>query len=385
MRVAYLVPRCLPEYSHGRYVIELARRLANRVSVDIYSSAFSNGLRPTVRCHFLPVLNRPAVARLALLWAGAAVTSAATRFDIVHTQGADAPTGNVVTASYCNAAEAERLRLQPGDQSSGYTRRRVMNAVGAVAERYCMAKSTTRRVIAVSHGVKGEVTRLYGVGPNRISVIHYGVDLEQFHPAHQTRWRDEIRRQYLLSPKSFVVLFVGGDYRRKGLLPLMQAIQATGRSDIELLVVGAEPGSDVAKCAAQLHLDGRLRFAKSTSEISRFYAAADAFALPTRYDTFSLATLEAMASGLPVVVSRNAGVAEIMTDGVDGMVLPVGWDIQNLGERLARLATDRDECGRLGEQARQTAEQHSWDLMARRTFDVYEQVAQTRDGSRQDV
>src|SRR5947209_4782275 len=103
MRISFFVPRCTPDNSHGRYVIELARRLGREHSITVNAGAFWPPLRSVARCISLPVPNRPAIARLAALWTTSVVTARRQVADIVHVQGADAPVGNIVTAQYCNS------------------------------------------------------------------------------------------------------------------------------------------------------------------------------------------------------------------------------------------------------------------------------------------
>src|SRR5947209_4001437 len=106
MRISFFVPKCSPENSHGRYVIELAKRLGSSNHVTVYAGSFASPLGSLVRCRVLPILNRPAVLRLATLWSAAAVLPRKSRFDIVHVQGADAPVCDVVTAHCCDGRHA---------------------------------------------------------------------------------------------------------------------------------------------------------------------------------------------------------------------------------------------------------------------------------------
>lgn len=366
MRIAFFVPRCTPENSHGRYVIELAQRLAGDHRVAVYSGAFWSPLRTKIGCHFLPVLNRPTVARLAMFWSASVLAALWQRFDVVHTQGADASVGNVVLASCCNAAMGAVFgRERP-------IRRRINFTLGALLERYCMTKPSTRRVIAVSCKVKSEIEHHYHVDPQKVVVIPYGVDLECFQPRNRVRWRKAIRERLGLASEDFVILYVGGDYRLKGLIPLVRAVQGLGRK-LKVVAVGVLPDQFLTRCLDRDGHKGQIIIVEPTAEIAPYYGAADCFVLPTLYDTFSLATLEAMACGLPVMVSRAAGLSELLTDGVDSLLLESRWNVQELTEKLSWLVADEALRNRLGQNARTTAEQHSWDQVTKRTLSVYQQ------------
>jgi UDP-glucose:(heptosyl)LPS alpha-1,3-glucosyltransferase len=250
---------------------------------------------------------------------------------------------------------------------------RQLNAfLGTAAERYCMTKPSTRAVIALSEQVRRDVERYYGVHPGRICVVPHGVDAERFHPRNQNRWRDRTRARLGFGAEEFIVAFIGGDYRRKGLLTLLDAAGFV-RAPIRVLAVGVRPNAELARFAP-----GRVTFVDPTPDVTPYYAAADCFALPTRYDTFSLATLEAMASGLPAIVSREAGVSEYLTDGVDALLLANPDDVDGLAGHLGRLATDHDWRAQLGCGARATAERFTWDRVVDQTLAVYQRVLDER-------
>lgn len=366
MRISFLVPRCTPDNSHGRYFIELAKRFSREHVVTVYAGAFWSPLRTIVDCRYLPVPNRPAVARIGGLWGASLLARRRTIGEIVHVNGADAPVGNVVTAQCCNAA------MQTAGHSPGIYRR-FNFAMGVLAEKYCMSKPTTQRVIAISRKVEGEIEREYGVQPHKVVVIYHGVDLDTFNPQNRLRFRSSIRNQLGVGKDQFLVVFVGGDYRLKGLKPLLKAAaRVVGK--IRVIPLGVEPDSALRRFVNENNYHQLVTFVGNTSKISEYYAAADCFVLPTLYDTFSMATLEAMAAGLPVIVSREAGVTELVTPDRDCLVLEDPHDVDILTHELNRLFHDSELRLRLGQEARATAEKYSWDKVAERTFQVYQEA-----------
>jgi UDP-glucose:(heptosyl)LPS alpha-1,3-glucosyltransferase len=171
----------------------------------------------------------------------------------------------------------------------------------------------------------------------------------------------------------FAVLFVGADYRLKGLLPLLQGAQAVAGS-LKILAVGVRPDRDLRNVVEREGLSHLVDFLGPRMDMPSLYSAADCFALPTRYDTFSLVTLEAMASGLPVIVSKRAGVAEILTPDLDSLVLEEPNDVPMLARHLQQLFVNDGLRNNLGAEARKTAERHSWDQVALRTLEVYHET-----------
>jgi glycosyltransferase involved in cell wall biosynthesis len=371
MQISFFVPRCTPDNSHGRYVLELARHLGSEHAVTIYSNDFWAPLRSVVRCRYVPVPLRPAVVRLAALWAASLVASRRQPADITHIQGADAPVGNVVTAHCCNPA------MEAAESHGPSLRSRVNYAVGAAAEKFCISKRSTVRVIAVSGKVKDEIVREYGIEHGRIVVIPNGVDGDVFHPNQRKDLGESIRERLGLTPADFVLLFVGGDYYLKGLPTLLAAVQRLPHA-IKVLVVGARPDSFMARLASQGSLNGSITFLGRRTDLVALYAASDCFVLPTKYDTFSLSTLEAMASGLPVIISRAAGVSELLTTERDSLLLENPESVEALAEGLGRIVRDETLRKNLGIEARKTAERYSWEMVTRRTLAVYQEVLRTR-------
>jgi UDP-glucose:(heptosyl)LPS alpha-1,3-glucosyltransferase len=218
--------------------------------------------------------------------------------------------------------------------------------------------------------------------PERVVVAYNGVDAGRFSPEARGRWRAERRLALGVGPEDLLVLFVGTGFARKGLAPLLAALARLRDRGLapHLAVIGSGSARPWQRRAAGLGLGDRVRFAGRVADPERYYAAADIFALPTFFDPFANATLEAMASGLPVVTSRQNGAAEILRPGVDGLIVDRPDDVDGLAEALASLA-DPATRSALGEQARQTALRFPWERPLERTLEVYREV--TRAASRE--
>jgi glycosyltransferase involved in cell wall biosynthesis len=176
-----------------------------------------------------------------------------------------------------------------------------------------------------------------------------------------------VRSQSGLAGRDFVFLFVG-DLRKGAAV----AIEALARMPAgKLLFVSRTPPGPYAQIARRFGVFDRVVFSPATPHIERFYAACDAFVFPTPYDAFGMVIAEAMASGLPVITSREAGAAEWL-NGSDGILLDDPADPDGLARHMLRIAGDPEACRMLGEAARCVAERHSWDSVARATMQVYE-------------
>src|SRR5439155_18617893 len=136
-------------------------------------------------------------------------------------------------------------------------------------------------------------------------VIYHGVDLKLFSPENRRRWRAGMRAQYGLSEDEMVFLYVGD--LRKGARRCITALSRIPEG--RLLFVSRTPASPYQRLAEDAGVANRVRFLRATNQVEKAYAAADAFLHPSPYDAFGMVVSEAMACGLPVVVSREAGAA----------------------------------------------------------------------------
>jgi UDP-glucose:(heptosyl)LPS alpha-1,3-glucosyltransferase len=139
---------------------------------------------------------------------------------------------------------------------------------------------------------------------------------------------------------------------------------------MRLVVVGGRESPRWRRRVTDLGLAARVRFVGQVADPERYYAAADGFVLPTHFDPFANATLEAMAAGLPVVTTRSNGVAEVLTPGMDGFVLEDSRDAGGLEKALAELM-DPDRRRAMGAAARATASRFPWAATTAGTLEVY--------------
>ena len=190
-------------------------------------------------------------------------------------------------------------------------------------EKSLFADGGAGRVIANSQMVKNEIVDLYGYPADRIDIIHNGVPLDQFR--FDMARREEARNKFKLAPDEIAVLFVGSGWERKGLRFAVDAIEACD-DKVRLLVAGRGNSNAYRSLRAQ--------FLGVVSDLPALYAAADIFLLPTIYDPFSNACLEALAAGLPVITTWANGFSEIIENGVHGSIADHANDIGGLREAI---------------------------------------------------
>ena len=189
----------------------------------------------------------------------------------------------------------------------------------ALRDRIMIGGLRFRRYVAVSERVRGELMRYYGVPSARIAVIPNGVNLERFTPRVDDR--AATRHEIGLPAEAPVLLFVGHEFERKGLGPVIEAL-ARLDTDTRLVVAGAGEIERYTARAEALGVAGRVHFLGMRRDVERLYRMADVFVLPTSYETFSLVCMEAMACGTPVLACAVGGIEDYLRDGVNGWAIP---------------------------------------------------------------
>jgi UDP-glucose:(heptosyl)LPS alpha-1,3-glucosyltransferase len=228
--------------------------------------------------------------------------------------------------------------------------------------------------------VRRDVCRRHDVPSDLVSVIYNGVDLERFHPRRKATQGATVRRSHGFEPHHFLVLFLGTGYGRKGLDLVLDAFPSfvAGCPQARLLIAGYDSAQPHFEDRAErLGLAERVAFAGGRRDTEAYFAAADLYALPTRYDPFASTTLEAMASGVPVITTTRNGAAEIIRHREHGSVLTVGGGAGELSSELLWWAQS-GHAKAAAAAARSVAERHSVQATATATTSLLERVARAR-------
>jgi UDP-glucose:(heptosyl)LPS alpha-1,3-glucosyltransferase len=191
-------------------------------------------------------------------------------------------------------------------------------------EKSLLADRGAGRVIANSQMVKDEIVDLYDYPAGKISIVRNGVPLEQFRFGSEMRIK--ARADLKLQAGEIAVLFAGSGWERKGLQFAIDAVEACKNLKIRLLVAGR--GND------RQFKSSRPQFLGELADLAPVYAASDMFLLPTIYDPFSNACLEALASGIPVITTRANGFSEIIEHGVHGSIVDLANNISALRDGI---------------------------------------------------
>ncbi len=252
------------------------------------------------------------------------------------------------------------------------------------------AYATADAVIAVSAGMRNDILRAYPfVDPERVDVIHNGIDLEQWQPRHD----DAVLAAHGIDPARPTVIFVGRITRQKG-LPYLLAAARLLPAEVQLVLCAGAPDTPEIMAEVQAGV-AALRETRTgvvwieehlpVAELSAVLTAATVFVCPSVYEPLGIVNLEAMACELPVVATATGGIPEVVEDGVTGRLVPIEQAQDGTGIPLdpeafvADLATalngvlaDPVAARRMGEAGRRrAAERFSWTAIADATRTLY--------------
>lgn len=185
-----------------------------------------------------------------------------------------------------------------------------------------------------------------GIDKNKLVVIPYGCDTSKFYPLN------------LPKNDKFRVIYVGSICARKGAHYLIEAFRKIKNNNIELLLIGK----------VEKELENHMKNITSNinhieyipnNELNKYYSSSDVFILPSLSDSFSLATVEAMSAGLPVIISENVGAKDFVNNGENGFIIPIR-SVDSIKEKIIYLHENREICREMGKNARETSKCITW-------------------------
>lgn len=253
----------------------------------------------------------------------------------------------------------------------------------AAIERQAMKNGSTTCFLPVSSIAMEAFRQEYPVLPGKWRIVHPGVDVARFSLPDRNICRAEIRKRYGIGENDLLMLFVGMNFEVKGLDTIIAAVAKAKvikpEASIRLLVVGRGNTRKYGKIAESLGVGRDVIFAGTQhGGLERFYRAADAFALFSAFDTFGMVVLEAMAAGLPVIVSPNVGAKDLVAQGVNGFVLPDFRDADAAAGRMIELL-DIDRRNAMGAAAQAKAGEQTWERLAEHMESLYEGILSKED------
>ena len=394
MRLAVVSPFLDRQHGTEVCVIEQIERLVRtgRCSVELYSQKVSqlNGVRPAalvlpgeqvdIRWHQVSDIPGPHLIKY-LWWFGANYwqrrqdkRSGRVRPDIVYSPGINCPDADVIVVHIVFHAFYEQVRSELA------LHRLPFRSWPRVVHRklyYKLVKSLERKIYSDRRvrlmAVSSLVARQLKVHFQRedVVVIPNAVDTLRFTSEARITKRVAARQSLSYQDSEFLLLLIGNDWKKKGLDALIEASALLKDLPLQILVVGADEPALYHLLIEKLGVQQRVRFEKPSMDVLTFYAAADLYVGPSLEDSFGLPILEAMACGVPVIASANAGASELVHDGETGLILRDPRNETELASLIRKIHGDDTLRTSMGAAAsRYVASNCNWDENAEKTWQV---------------
>lgn len=379
-RVAVVSPFLDKRHGTERCVAEQLERLADKYEIHLYSGAVEDVDLSKIVHHRIPSLPGPHLARYLWFFAANHVRRwwdqhfAGLNFDLVFSPGincadADIIAVHIVFAEFLRLAGPElTLRHNPLRVWPLLLHRRLSYRLFSALERNLYSRADLALVV-ISNKMEQDIFRCFGRRAG-VSLVYHGVDLDRLNPSRCRTLRKTVREKLRIPETALAILLVGNDWKKKGLPCLIEAVGRMARQDLRILLRGTDHSSACHALIRQQGIESKTVILPQVPNIEEHYAAADVYVGPSIEDSFAIPPLEAMACGLPVIVSRKAGASEVITNGVDGFILEDPRDSRELAGLLDRICASAELRRNIGEHASATARQYTW----QRNADAMEQI-----------
>ena len=338
--------------------------------MHLLANEWGDDLDPSVSRHYIPC-NR--------LWflKGVSFHRNCTHFldrlevDTLNSHGVVGPAGGIHWAQSLHASWIERSQRMRPPFSAARLRQRLnpLHRVLLRLEERHFRDRAYKKIIVTTSTVRNDLARFYNVPTGDVVIIPNGFNPSEFSPELRLNRRNAMRLQLGLAPRHLALLFVANELERKGFRTILGALKALNRDDVRLLVVGRSPSRQVMAMAAAAGVAAQVIACGATSDVAGYHAAADLFVLPTQYEAFCLAILEALGSGVPVVTTNLPGARDAVRPGVNGTLIDDPRSSEELAAAILPLL-DSDIRARLSDSAPATVADHQWPILLQR----YERV-----------
>jgi glycosyltransferase involved in cell wall biosynthesis len=376
LRIAYAMINCNRRDGSARALNEVAERIALKHEVHLFARRAEQIDLSHIRWHKMPGVSWPAVLDFATYHALAEFTIARRNFDIIHSVGPNAMAANVFTIPNIQPAKREVLskRSEPGRIfiARKFTRWLFLETTTLVEKRAYTHRPlrTPPLFLPCSRGVEKELIKHYDIGAAPVRIIPNGADTNIFKPLGEAE-RELWRRVNGFHPQDIILIFAGGEWTRKGLDIAIQTLGKIRAPTVKLFVAGHDAElRRFRSLACELGVKNRVTFGGFRRDMAVALGAADIFFFPSRYEAFSLATIEAAACGLPLVASCINGTEDFITPGETGYFIE--HDADHAAKVLRPLLEKPDLRKTIGNSALKLVRAHyTWDRVAEMTEEAY--------------
>jgi len=370
-KIAVVIPKYALVGGAEHVVSELTERIAQRDKYEIH--VFANKwlqLSDRIKFHKVPVIVFPKFLTTISFAYFARRKIAKMEFDLIHAHDrifdADIFTMHGIPHRMW-VKEVRKKRMSLFDYVTVWVERRL------IENKRC------KKFIAVSELTKEKFLKQYDIDPDRVVVIHPGIDIDRLKNLDRQSCRHEIRQQFHIGSIDKIILFVSMNFDIKGLDRLMAALSRLSfrypSEKFKLLVVGKGDEKKYVMMAQNLGIKEQVIFAGiiRREHLEKIYIASDAFSILSKFDTFGMAALEAMAASLPVTISSNVGAKDLVRQGVNGYIIDNNSSTDDIADKIRSMLNEETQT-RMAQEAFNMAASHTWDKVTRRVADIYDDI-----------
>ena len=371
-KVAVVIPKYGLVGGAEGFVSELTKRIAleRRYDVHVFANMWQSN-SDSITFHKVPMITFPKFLTTISFAHFAGMEIAKERFDIIHTHDrifeADIFTMHGIPHKMW-VNEVRKKRMSFFDYGTVWVEERL------IKNKLC------KKFIAVSNLTKERFLEQYDIiNPDRVIVIHPGVDIDRLKNLDRRSCRQEIRQQFHIGSNEKIILFVSMNFDIKGLDRLMAALSRLKyrypSEKFKLLVVGKGNEKKYSALAQNLGIKEHVIFAGiiSREHLEKIYIASDAFSMLSKFDTFGMAALEAMAASLPVTISSNVGAKDLIREGVNGYIIDDNESTDDIADKIIAMLNEETRM-RMAQEAFNTAASNTWDEVTKKVADIYEEI-----------
>jgi len=370
-KIAVVIPKYGLVGGAEQFTLELTERIARNPRYDVH--VFANQWlvhSARITFHKVPLIIFPRFLTTISFAYFAGRQTAALKFDLIHAH--DRIFHADIFTMHCTphriwVHDVRKKHMSLFDYGTNWVERRLIN------------NGRCAMLLPVSNMAREMFLKEYNLSPQQIMVMHPGVDIEMFNTFDRQFCRLEVRRHFGIDPLDTVILFVAMNFEIKGLDRLIKAmarLKAINHSaQHKLLVIGKGDVKKYTRMAKKTGIEGNILFAGvlGKEKLVQIYLASDIYVMLSKFDTFGMSVLEAMAASLPVIVSSKVGAKDLVIPGGNGFVVEDEMDADGIAGLIGLLLDSKLNTG-MGQKAHQTAIANTWDVVAKKVEAIYEQI-----------
>ena len=367
-KVAVVIPKYGLLGGAEQFVAELTGRLAHQTKHDFH--VYANRWQPSniIKFHKAPIISFPKFLTTPSFAYFVQREVSNNHYSLVHSHerifAADIYTMHGIPHKYW-VHNIRRKQMSLFDLAT------------ASVERKLVYEGQCKIFIAVSSMTKAIFLQEYDIHPDKVAVIHPGIDLKDYEKHDQNATRDNIRRELGINRTDPVMIFASMNFEIKGLDEILSALAKLKAQQYHFKLIVAGKGNinkykNIAR-KAQISTDVIFTGPLSKENLIKMYLAGDLYLMLSKFDTFGMVVLEAMAARLPVIISSNVGAKDLVKENINGFVIHDTSDTDYIAAKIA-LMLDENSRRPFAAAAYQTATENTWDMVTAKYQNIYEDI-----------